>query len=332
MANTVNEAFNEFMASHINLPSSVNKQAKDDINDIYVQIENQKGDDFFVLYKDINMYFGSFARKTKCQPLNDVDVMLGLSAEGNTYSEYSWEDIIMYPSAISKAQQACKDENGYLNSNMLLGKVKSLLINLADLRSCDIKKNQEAIVFDIKKKDWSFDIIPCFYTKPQSDGRQYYLIPNGKGRWKKTDPRIDRAHMLDLDKQHNNNMLPAIRLFKWWNKYSKALTIDGYVMECLLAQYFENNSSSQFVDMNFINLLEYFAVNIYYPIPDPKNIQSDLNNLSHLERKNLSEKAANVYQKAKSAHNAEVTENDQEKAINIWRDIFGRDNFPSYSE
>lgn len=332
MAKTVDEAFNEFMSTHINLASSVNQQAKNDINGLYFQIENQKEKDFFVLYKDINMYFGSFARKTKCQSLNDVDVMLGLSAEGNSYCENSWDDIIMYPSEASRAQQACKDEYGYLNSNMLLGKVKSLLNNLSDLRSCEIKKNQEAIVFNIKKRDWSFDIVPCFYTQPQPDGRQYYLIPNGEGRWKKTDPRIDKKHMIDLDKQHNYNMLPAIRLFKWWNKYSRALTIDGYVMESLLAQFFKDNESSQFVDINFINLLNYFADNIYKAIPDPKNIQGDLNELTYAERHNLSEKARNIYQKAVSAHNAEVKEKDHKKAINIWRDIFGRDNFPSYSE
>lgn len=330
MVYTVDEAFKEFMTTHVNLSAEDNKRAKNDVENLYSEIQRQVDDDFFKLYPDINMYFGSFARKTKCRPLNDVDIMLGLSAEGNTYEEFDWDDIIIHPSKSSSAQQACKDKYGFLDSNLLLGKVKSLLKDLSDRRSCDINKNQEAIVFSIKTRDWSFDIVPCFYTTPQSNGRQYYLIPNGSGRWKKTDPRIDKYHMLNLDESHKHNMLPAIRLFKWWNKYSKALTLDGYVMECLLAKYFENHDSSSYVDINFIKLLNYFAENIYNPIPDPKGIQDDLNNLSCSEQHNLSEKAQNIYEKAVVAHNAEIEEKDNEKAINLWRDIFGRDNFPSY--
>ena len=330
MALTVNQAFDEFMRTHVNLSAADNKTAKDDVENLYAGIQEQSDDDFFKLYQDVNMYFGSFARKTKCQPLNDVDIMLGLSAEGCTYEEFDWDNIIIHPSVSSKAQQDCKDEKEYLDSNSLLGKVKSLLKEFSDLRSCEIKKNQETIVFNIKKRDWSFDVVPCFYTKPQEDGRQYYLIPNGSGRWKKADPRRDKYHMLDLDKSNNGYVLPTIRLFKWWNKYSKALTLEGYVMECLLAKYFEDNKCSPYVEINFINLLDYFAENIYNPIPDPKGIQEDLNTLSFYERRNLSEKAKNVYQKTISAHLAEVKDKDHKKAINIWGDIFGPDNFPSY--
>lgn len=326
MALNVNAAFAEFMRSTVNLTVNDYKQAKEDVQELYSEIYKKTSNNFFCLYKDINMYFGSFARKTKCQPLNDVDVMFGISAQGATYTENSWDDIIMTPSVISKAQQGCKNSDGFLDSNMVLGKVKSLLTSLADLRSCEIKKNHEAIVFNIKKRDWSFDIVPCFYTKPQSDGRQYYLIPDGKGNWKKTDPTIDKNHMLELAKLRDN-MLPAIRLFKWWNKHSKTLTIEGYVMECLLAQYFENNESSEYIDCDFISLLKYFYYNITNPIPDPKGIQDDLNYLDNKEASNLAQKAYNVYLKAVEAQEAERV--NQQKAINLWRNIFG-DDFPTY--
>ena len=33
-------------------------------------------DEFFVLCEDFNLHFGSFARKTQCRELNDIDLMI----------------------------------------------------------------------------------------------------------------------------------------------------------------------------------------------------------------------------------------------------------------
>ena len=45
-----------------------------------------------------------------------------------------------------------------------------------------------------------------------------YLIPDGNGNWKKTDPRIDAANVTNLNQQHNGNILKVIRLAKYWQK------------------------------------------------------------------------------------------------------------------
>ena len=257
--------------------------------------------------------------------------MFGLSAEGNTYSAYSWDNILINPSAESPAQQECKDKCGKLDSNMVLGKVKKKLKEICDLRVNDVIKNGEAITVNYKSKDWSFDIVPCFFTKPESDERTYYLIPNGAGAWKKTDPRIDNKRVKALVEKNGTIILDAIRLFKYWNKNAKVVTLDGYVAESLLLDYYEssNEKCTKFVDVEFIRLLAYVRDNIVKDIYDPKKIQGNINNLDYWQRQSVKQKVETIYGKAIDAFNAETKEKNGRKSINIWRDIFGGE-FPTY--
>ena len=47
-------------------------------------------------------------------------------------------------------------------------------------------RNMQAITLQLSSYPWNFDIVSCFYTDAG-----FYLIPNGYGKWEKTDPRID---------------------------------------------------------------------------------------------------------------------------------------------
>ena len=91
MASTVIQAFNEFMKDTVNLDSEVTKRANSSRDWLISQIANfkSKDSDFPTSYEDINIVFGSFARKTKIRELDDIDMMIGLSGQGSTYLTYS---------------------------------------------------------------------------------------------------------------------------------------------------------------------------------------------------------------------------------------------------
>ncbi|HRY78755.1 MAG TPA: hypothetical protein P5154_08365, partial [Candidatus Izemoplasmatales bacterium] len=203
MATTVGEAFDLFIKDSVNLDSGIVFQAKKIRDELLEEIHQFDRDgEFFKLWSEFDVHFGSFSRKTKCRPLDDLDLMIGISAEGNTYNgDSDWDDISMNPSNSSAFQQKCKHEDGTLSSNMVLGKFKERIKEVNDLRSVEVKKNQQAIVVNFKTSDWSFDIVPCFHTKKDSDGRDYYLIPNGSGKWMKTDPIIDRRRVDELEEK-----------------------------------------------------------------------------------------------------------------------------------
>ena len=330
MATTVNNAFDEFMKDIVNLDPDVVSKARESRDNLLENIaEFDDEDGFFDLCQDFNVHFGSFARKTKCRELDDIDLMIGIAANGATYnSSDPWDDVHITASTTNQAQKDCTREDGTLNSTQVINKFKSKLKHVREYSRSDIHKSGEAVVLNLTSKDWSFDIVPCFHTVTESNGRSYYLIPNGKGNWKKTDPLKDKEHVTNTNKDKEGRVLELIRLCKKWNNVKKATTIPSYLLETMIINYCDSQTTlSQFIDYRFRDALKYIADNIMNSVSDMKEIQGNINTLSDSDKSKLKEKANNDYQKACDASNAETK--DQEKAIKLWGEILGGD-FPTY--
>ncbi|MDF4613050.1 hypothetical protein P3434_18440 [Vibrio parahaemolyticus] len=85
MPTTVNSAFNQFMADNVNIDSKKTTTARSSRDYLKGQVKGLT--DFFPLYSDKDINFGSFARRTKIRPLDDIDMIFTLSANG-----YTWEE------------------------------------------------------------------------------------------------------------------------------------------------------------------------------------------------------------------------------------------------
>lgn len=331
MATTVNSAFYEFMRDTVNLDSGVVSAARasrDNLLDNIAEFSEQNG--FFTLCSDYNVHFGSFARKTKCRELDDVDLMIGLSANGATYcSSDPWDNVRIYANTNDSAQKECTNADGTLNSTKVANKFKKKLEGVREYSRSDVRRNGEAVVLNLKSKVWSFDIVPCFRTTTESNGRDYYLIPNGRGTWMKTDPRKDRERISSTNQGKNGRLLELIRLVKKWNKVKNAKTIPSYLLETMMVNYAESVAElDSCIDFRFKNALRYIADNILGFVYDMKEIQGNINLLSFSDRFTLQAKAQADYEKACEAWGHESV-NNQKQAIKKWGEIFGRD-FPEY--
>lgn len=332
MAYTVNSAFDEFMKNFVDLAPSVVKSARDSRDNLLERLkEFDNKDDFFDLCERFNLHFGSFSRKTKCRELDDIDLMIGISAEGATYNGQNvWNNVTMWPSRTDQAQIDCMNADGTLNSTSVLNRFKKELEKLPEYQHSEIKKDHEAVTLYLKTKELGFDIVPCFYTAPEADGRSYYLIPNGHGAWKKTDPTIEKDRLTAVNKKHNGKVLNTIRLVKYWNKRGKMPTLASYLLETMMVDYFGNiSSTSDYIKYRFSDALEYIKNHIYTAVYDSKRIEGNINTLNNDERYKMYTRAKNDRLKALDALFAEYSEHDQRKAINIWRSLLG-DDFPTY--
>lgn len=327
MAKTVAEAFAQFMTNTVNLKSTNVSAARASKDNLLRNIEEfSEKDGFFRLWPDINIQFGSFARGTKCQPLDDIDLMIGIHAEGAIYSDnFSWDNVKIYPSRISKAQNACLSDDRTLDSTKVLNRFRSMLEHVREYRNSEIHKNGEAVTLDLTSKTWSFDIVPCFLTTQEADGRQYYLIPNGKGKWKKTDPRVDREAVQEADTE--NRLRELIRLCKKWNKIKKCPTMPSYLLETMLVDFANTQSESLKDDlpMRFASALLYVATYIFDDVMDMKGIQGNINALTKEAKVSVQQRALDDCKKAIVALKCP----DERMAINKWREIFGQE-FPTY--
>lgn len=332
MATTVNNAFSEFMKNIVNLGADVVSNARSSRDNLLENIaEFDNADDFFNLYQGFNVHYGSFARKTKCRELDDIDLMIGISADGATYNANDpWDNMKITASTTNAAQIECSRDDGTLNSTQVSNKFKDKLKNVREYSRSEIRRSGEAVILNLKSKDWSFDIVPCFHTVTESDGRAYYLIPNGSGNWKKTDPLKDREHVTNTNTEKDGLVLELIRLCKKWNKVKNAKTLPSYLLETMIINHCdEENELSQWIDIRFKNTLKYIADYITSPVYDMKDIQGNINTIDILDKYTLKEKAQSDYEKACEAIKYETEEKDHKKSINKWREIFGGD-FPTY--
>lgn len=333
MASTVNTAFQEFMRDIVNLDPNIVSAARKSRDNLLENIEEfNSNHDFFELYAGYNVHFGSFSRKTKCRELDDIDLMIGISACGATYySAGSWDDVRITASQTSAAQRDCINEDGTLNSTKVANKFKKKLESVREYSRSEIRRNGEAVILNLKSKDWSFDIVPCFRTEEEYDGRSYYLIPNGRGKWKKTAPDKDKEHVMHTNQSKNGRVLELIRLCKKWNKVKNAKTIPSYMLETMIVNFADSKTSlTNWIELNFRDALKYIAEHIKQPVSDMKEIQGDINNLDIMDQWTISRKAQADYEKACSACEEEQKGNHK-NAIKKWGEILGSD-FPEYTE
>ena len=205
--------------------------------------------------------------------------------------------------------------------------------NVRGASVCTIRSTRDgsAAVLDLQSYEWSFDIIPGFITNPNAIGRQHYLIPDGKGHWKKTDPAIDSARVTRINGANNGKVLDVIRVMKYWNRRPTMPSMSSYLLEAMILEYYDRNPgvASDFVDFEIRDMLAYLADAVYNTVNDPKGIQGDINDVSWEDKIKIAERTKADLEKAREAIRLETKDEDHRASINKWREVFGP-NFPTY--
>ncbi len=329
MATTVTSAFNKFLRDKVSLESDQVTKAKSSKTWLTGKIHAFPIHDssFPELYSEKDISFGSFARKTKKRQLDDIDMMFCLNAMGGTYNEYTHDNIEIIIDPDNKPLKAlCENFTNKLNSIKVVNKFVSSLWDIPQYQNSGINRRQEAAVLNLTSYDWSFDIVPCFFTKEDYYQKTFYLIPNGSGNWKKTDPRIDKNRVTTINQKNSGNVLNVIRIMKYWNKRP---TMPSYVIENMILNHYEyRTDASSYVNVNLPDVFLYISNNIQYSVNDPKCIQGNINSLSYEDMIKIQNRANLDYQRSYEARRLEDAGKHRE-SINKWREIFGVD-FPGY--
>jgi len=326
MAKTVNSAFQQFNSEKVNLNPDRTTKAISSRDWLWGQLnalDTKEELDFPFKYEEKHIAFGSFARRTKIRELDDIDIMFCLTANGATYIREGETYIIHTPNAGYRLKNL--SDTAILNSRRVVNKVKNSLSGIEHYKSADLHSRGEAATLNLQSYEWVFDIVPCFYTDTN-----LYLIPDGNGNWKATDPRIDQTRVTSTNQNYGGQALQLIRTLKFWNRHNSSFTIGSYLFEQLVLNFLSLKTEiSDYIDFDIRDFFNYLSSHIYYSVNDPKGIQGNLNYLTFEQRKSLSEKATWAYNKSVEAIHAETNESNQEKAINKWREIFGN-NYPKY--
>ena len=321
---------NEFLRDTVNLDIDETKRARKSRDWLAGQIAGFQDDSGFPkAYAEYNIHYGSFARKTKIRPLDDIDLMICLSAQGATYYDYG-DRITITVNSNTNLKAFCYDYTDTLNSVKVINKFIKKCAHVPQYSKAEIKRNGAAAVLSLQSYAWCFDIVPCFMTTPEWDNRTYYLIPNGSGDWMKTDPRTDRARTSGVNQNRGGNVLNIIRTIKYWNKRPTMPSMSSYLLETMVLNYYacSLSNASEYVDMEIPGVLGYISANIYSYVADPKGIQGNINNLSPDARIKIASRASTDKYRAEAARQLE-REGDHKGSIQKWQEVFGS-GFPRY--
>lgn len=331
MVYTVSSAFQQFQRKQVDIDSNQAKAAIASRNWLQSNIESLSTKGLMPkIYKEKCIAHGSFARKTKIRPIDDIDIMICFSGDFGYYNVVIPN--VTYTIRFDKGIQLIKgftDEQGNLNSRKVLENLKQQLAGIQGYKKADIHRDHEAVTLQLTSYPWNFDIVPCFYTD-----QGFYLIPNGEGNWKNTDPRIDQKRISYLNQKYNEKVLGLVRLMKYWKRIRWGNSLSSYAFESIILNFFEAYGVKAHGDIptNVGEILNYLSNAIKYPIDDSKHIQTDLNTLSTDEKNRLSTLAKTDWENATKAilWSTEML-NNPKNAINEWQEIFG-DKFPNYGK
>lgn len=329
MAKTVKSAFTEFNRDYVNLDSGKTTTARSSRDWLYGQLNSfpDNYDSFPLKYEERHVKFGSFARNTKIRELDDIDLIYCLHANNAYYSKSSLYHNRYYLHT-ENAGQRLKDlsNDNQLNSIKVVNKFVSCLSNIGQYKSAAIHRRQEAAILNLTSYDWSFDIVPAFYTTTG-----IYLIPDGSGNWKATNPPSDQEYMTQMNQKHNFSVHQLVRTLKYWNRRAQMPTMSSFLFENFVLNFAESKSElSNYIDVNLINFWHYLKTAVYNNVNDPKGIDTNINGLSNDDKNKISAKANDAYTKGYEAYRLETEDKNQNSAINKWRELFG-DDFPQYS-
>ena len=332
MAATVTQAFNEFLSNKVNLCKDETKIATssrawlvDRISEFPESIEK-----FPLISSEKKIFFGSFSRKTKIQPLDDIDIMICLAPDNCIYYEEYTTIFMFVADGSDRMRVFCDDGSTIINSRKVINKFVSSLETVPQYKSAKVKRNQEAAVLQLCSYDWDFDIVPCFFISCDASGKPYYIIPDGNGNWKKTDPKVDNFRTQQINQTHDGIILNLIRIMKYWNKRHTMPLMGSYLLETLILNHYEYRSTiaSKYIDSEILLLLNYIKLNITSDIQDNKGIQGNINTLTTDERVKISSRANQDEFKATEALFFRLN-HDHSPSISKWAEIFGPE-FPNY--
>ncbi|GGO33937.1 hypothetical protein [Deinococcus humi] len=331
MAWTVYGAFCQFRDEVVDLPPELTEKARLSLYSIttrVAELAEQKSD--FPRLGAEPLVYGSFARKTQCQPLDDLDLLVvlepGSARPTSIRRDRFGFDLEASRGPLARFTGAFLDD---VNSRSVLDAIRNEIKGLRDLEVESVDRRLQAVRLKLDFYDWNFDLVPA--VPVVKDGMtQHYLIPNGNGDWWRTDPRADADRLTAALNRHGKAFLSLVRLVKYWNATQKP-RLGSYHLETLVANVMQDKGKMYTLDLPELLARCFGRLTdaVFQPCPDPKGLGPDLDlGVDWLRRTQISENAS------WAAYFTEIAleydkDGETEDAFGAWRDVFGK-AFPSY--
>lgn len=343
-ARTPSSALLRLLENHINIAPGTRERASDSHKHLREFLAGEHDRDYtfprILSIADNDFLGGSFARHVKNWPLDDIDIYFPLDGYKLVYTEYG--QVQPY----TPASDDVISSNPLLTSRWTEGNLimsKKLISEFAAVLrrkypQSTVRANEQAVTVrmthgETEEEDGlGYDIVPCFRMLPQATGgNPFYLMPDGKNGWLRTNPKVDAWVSDDLQEKNSKLFRKIVRLVKYWNTEQLEGALSSYYIELAIARAFrkENADGKSVKTLSLGVALAFWALNgavsagpqDSWVSGAPKVQPGDAMTTDH--RVKLSRATAD----AKLAWDKECS-SDNADALRIWGAIFG-ETFPA---
>lgn len=200
MAKTVTAAFNKFMQDSVNLTAAERKQGETSHNYLRQILDEYAAKDAtFPRLLDGDFLSGSFARKTKLRPLNDIDIMMIVDGQGLVMIN---GDGTVKPGTIRGSGSEGNPLNTatyYIDGTTKISSIKVLNAFKKAIKSrypdsTEVGRDGQVVNVYLSSYGLGLDVIPALEFLPEGADRPHYYIPKGSNdpTWMATNPKIDK--------------------------------------------------------------------------------------------------------------------------------------------
>lgn len=325
---SINSRFDEYIKDYVNLDPEITKKARESRDRMLDKLKELINEDPKLpnLYEDV-IHFGSFNRKTKCRKLDDIDLMICLNSEGSTANIYDVNNIVINTVEDAETLNLYLNDRGNLSSTKLANKLKEIVKSIPEYSRSDVRRDGEAVILNLVSYEWSFDLVLAFATVKFDDGNIYYVIPDGNGNWKRTQPKLDSLHTTKVNQKYKSGILEYIRILKKINQIPREkIFSSSYLLECMILDMFDNDLDIEGLNKMqvILKIINHLISKNYTSIIDPKNIQGNLNiddsRVKQIRQDKLTVIRDDIY-KALS-----IEDSNFEGSIKLMKNVFG-ENF-----
>lgn len=221
---------------------------------------------------------GSYKRKTKFSPIDDLDIFFKLSGGSTFYKKLNDNDFVVYvKDSTARDSHVLRDYFTYnvgkdryeLSPIKLLNAIKNK-IQSSYSNTPDIARNGQCVTAYFSSYSLTIDSVPCLGIKDES----FYLIPKwGIGLlWKKANPKIDeeKINLLNDTDHYNWKLKGAIKVLKYWNRHrNSGISFKSYTLEALI--YHGLNIDPDY-SLSYVEVLKKAIIYIYNNVDNHQNI------------------------------------------------------------
>lgn len=332
MSFTVWGAFDSFRTDTVDLPQTQTQTGRTSRDYLFEQIKKLPAKySWFPRLIGTHLPYGSFARSVKIRPLDDIDALVLLVGSGTEISKGSSDPYTIWLRIVQSTAPLAMypDDHGFVNSTKVLNAMKAALSDVPAYAKADVKRDGEAVTVSLSSYPWAFDVVPAVPVNDGKGGYLHYLIPNGSGDWKATDPRRDSARTTGVNQQHYGELLPVIRLLKYWNRRVHKPRLPSYYFENLVINAFQGAVTIASYPSAVNQFFSTCSTSIWLPCSDPKGLGPALDcDVQPVTKLKVAEAMKEAAQFASYATMYESLDRPAD-AIYWWGRVFGPD-FPEY--